>query len=80
MFSVLWKQDWFIVAKFKALAEKPSVITDKKKYNTLVADGTNAMEHDNIDRLRQIVIELENICYSHTTGFEDMNITNILRG
>ena len=80
MLSVLWKQDWFIVAKFKALAEKPSVITDKKKYNTLIADGTNAMEHDNIDRLRQIVLELENICYTNSVGFEDMNITNILRG
>lgn len=80
IFSVLWKQDWFVVARFKSLVERPSVITDRAKYNTLVANGNNAMEHDNIDRLRQVVIELESVCYAESTSFEDMNITNILRG
>lgn len=80
VFAVLWKQDWFVVARFKVLMEHPSAITNKQKYNSLITDGVNAMEHDNIDRLRQIVIALEDVCYSNTTSFEDMNVANILRG
>ena len=80
IFSILWKQDWFVVARFKSLSERPSVITDRAKYNTLVANGNNAMQHDNMDRLRQIVIELESVCYAESASFEDMNVTNILRG
>ena len=80
IFAILWKQDWFVVARFKNLATRHQTVTDKAKFNSLIAAGNNAMEHDNIDRLRQIVGELEMICIGGSAGFEDMNITNIVRG
>ena len=79
LFSILWQQDWFVVSRFKNLVEHPRSITDRAKYNSLVAAGNNAMEHDNIERLRQIVAELESVCFV-SNSFDDMATTNILRG
>lgn len=80
IFGILWKQDWFVVARFKNLATRPQSVSDREKFNSLIAAGNNAMEHDNIDRLRQIVAELEMSCISGSVGFDDMSITNIVRG
>ena len=80
IFGILWKQDWFVVARFKNLATRPQSVSDRAKFNSLIAAGNNAMEHDNIDRLRQIVAELEMSCISGSVGFDDMSITNIVRG
>ena len=80
LFTVLWRQDWYIVGKFKAIAARPGAVSDKAKFKTLVTAGQNAMEHDNIERLREVVIELMSISYTSSVDYEDMNITNIVRG
>ena len=80
MVTILWRQDWYIVGRFKTLASRPGATSNKAKFNELVAAGKNAMEHDNIERLREVVAELLSITYAGSVDFEDMNITNIVRG
>jgi len=78
--SVLWKMDWFIVAKFKHLAEKPFLFQDKPKFNMLVKEGLSAIQQDDIPHLRQVVAEMTMIQVGGSSGIEDMDITNIVRG
>ena len=81
-FDILWKQDWFIVAKFKYYCENPGLFADRAKYETLVANGRGALEQDNIDRLRAIIVDMGRMMLPGTDGSSigDVNITNIVKG
>jgi molecular chaperone DnaK len=78
--SVLWKTDWFIAARFKNMSEKPFLFNDKVKFNALVKEGIAAIQKDDFSQLRQVVAEMSMIQVGGGTGFEDMDITNIVRG
>jgi molecular chaperone DnaK len=79
IFSILWKQDWFIVSKFKNLSSKPTLFNDKAQFNSLVKQGAVALQNDDIQTLRQIVAGLETIRVDGGGGIEDEDIANIIR-
>ncbi len=60
-FQILWRQDWFIVDRFKRFAEQDYLFTDKAAYNHLIAAGMETIKQDKIDELRKIVIALYDI-------------------
>lgn len=80
IFSMLWKRDWFVVTRFKSLISKPFLFTDKIKFQELVNKGQEAIEKDQIQHLRQIVFELEDIRQGGGSIMDDSDITNIVRG
>ncbi|MDR2603367.1 MAG: Hsp70 family protein [Puniceicoccales bacterium] len=80
IFSVLWKQDWFIVDRFKHLSSKSFLFNDKSQFNALVKQGTVALQQDDIQTLRQVVAGLATIQVGSSDGMEDMDITNIIKG
>lgn len=79
-FTILWKQDAFVVLKFKNLASKPFYFNDKAQFNALVTQGQAAMQADDMGRLRQIVMELETIRIGGGSGMEDLDMANIVKG
>ena len=78
-FMVLWRQDWFVVDRFKWLAEDSYLFPDAQEHQSLVALGTKALEADNLDELRSIVARLDLIRI--VSGEEDKMLarTNILQ-
>ena len=79
-FEVLWRQDWFVVDKFKSMASSPHWFADHNQFETLVARGRVCLQDDNIDALRQIVGQLAQIQIDHVSDIDRVEIANIIRG
>jgi len=59
--QVLWRQDWFIVDTFKSLSEEDGLFTDKVLFEELVRTGIDAVQRDDIEELRNIVLRIYQI-------------------
>ena len=81
-FKILWRQDWYVMEIFKNQKSSPQFFTDAVRFKDLVTQGTHTIKNDNIDELRQIVIQLSNIrIYIDTPSDDDFIVeTNIIRG
>lgn len=78
-FDVLWRQDWFVIERFKMLAKAAHQFTDKVEHAQLCAVGVDAIKKDNMDALRTIVGTLMSVRMS-TSGENDMLLdANIVR-
>lgn len=79
-FMILWRQDWFVLDRFKMLAEAAHLFPDAHTHAQLVAMGTEALKADDMARLRTIVAQLD-AARIGTSGDDDMlSTTNIVRG
>ena len=79
-FEILWRQDWFVVEKFKSMASSPHWFADHARFEALVASGRGFLQNDDIDTLRQIVAQLAQIQIDHVSDSDMMEIANIIRG
>ena len=78
-FQVLWRQDWFVVQRFKWLSTNAFLFPDRGQHAALSAAGEAAIKAADIDKLRQIVAELDSRRIN-TGGDDDMLLAaNILR-
>ena len=78
IFEILWRQDWVVVEKFKYFASSQHHFLDVIQSKDLISKGWSALNNDDIDELRRIVIALHQILIDDD---EDMNDPiNILRG
>lgn len=78
-FDVLWRQDWFVIERFKALAKATHQFTDKAEHAQLCAMGVDAIKKDSMDVLRTVVATLMSARIS-TSGESDMLLdANIVR-
>ena len=78
--EILWRQDWFVVEKFKWMASSPHHFSDSARFKELVAVGLNALKTDDIDSLRQIVGQLWQIQIDTGSDTDMLDIANIIRG
>jgi molecular chaperone DnaK len=79
-FQILWRQDWFVIDRFKSFAEAAYMFVDKRRHTELVAVGTEAIRADDINKLRHVVAELYSLRIG-TGSDDDMLVSaNILRG
>ena len=79
-FEILWRQDWFVVGRFKHIAETPHNFTDQKRYEELVSIGVGLMQNDDIDKLREVVAQLSMMQIGSVSETEMLDMTNIIRG
>jgi molecular chaperone DnaK len=79
-FAILWKQDWFIVDRFKMLAQRPWLFGDTARHAELVARGVAALKGDNIPALRDLVIELETVKIDGVTADDPLAAVTIVKG
>lgn len=78
-FMILWRQDWFVIERFKWLSEDAYLFPDAHEHAQLVAAGAGALKANDIDKLRAVVIHLDSIRIG-SAGEDDMMVgTNILR-
>lgn len=79
-FDVLWRQDWFVTERFKMITSSPHQFTDPNRYKELKALGLECLQRDDIDRLRQVCIEMFSIQVESGGVNEMFDVANVVRG
>lgn len=79
-FEILWRQDWFIIDRFKYLISLPHQFIDKRLFVELSESGLEYIKTDNINKLREIVSELSLIQLNSESVDNLLDPTNIFRG
>jgi molecular chaperone DnaK len=77
-FQILWRQDWFVIDRFKRLAEDTYLFPDGREHAELVAMGTEALKANDIEKLRSIVVRLDSIRIGSAGDDEMAAGTNII--
>jgi molecular chaperone DnaK len=78
-FEILWRQDWFVVDWFKRLAAEQHLFPDKRQHSQLVGVGMEAIKADDIEKLRDVVLELSSRRIGSSSEEEMLRKTNIVR-
>lgn len=78
-FIILWRQDWFVIDRFKWLAQDVYLFPDAGEHAQLVAVGTEALQANDIDKLRAVVNHLDSVRIGSAGEDEMMAGTNIVR-
>ncbi len=79
-FDILWKQDWFVIDRFKWLAKDTYLFPDAAEHLALVTAGNDALKENNIDKLRNVVAHLDHARIGTVNEDEMMASANIIRG
>jgi len=79
IFGILIRQDWWIVDRFKWLADSPHFFPDQSQHVELVNHGRAALQADDIEKLRQVVGLMENMRIDASSEEEILNATNIVK-
>jgi molecular chaperone DnaK len=79
-FMILWRQDWFVIDRFKWLSEDAFLFPDMNEHAKLCELGFQALAENDIDKLREVVAHLDSTRVG-TAGEDDMVVgANILVG
>lgn len=79
-FYVLWRQDWFVVDRFKSMSSSPHLFVDKKRFEELIKLGIQLMRTDDMEKLRSVVDQLYLIKIGSGSEDDMLDVTNIIRG
>jgi molecular chaperone DnaK len=79
-FEILWRQDWFVIERFKWIVSSPHMFADKHRFAELTQIGTQLMRSDDIEKLRAVVAQLSMIQIGRGPDDEMFDVANIIRG
>lgn len=79
-FTILWRQDWFVVGMFKDLAKDPFAYSSRSQFDALVQQGELCIKNDDFARLRKVIAQLYSIRIYKSGADDLMADVNILRG
>lgn len=77
---ILWRQDWFVIDRFKWLAQESYLFPDAREHTELVAMGAEALKANDIDKLRKVVMHLDSVRIGSAGEDEMIAVANIVRG
>lgn len=78
-FMILWRQDWFVIDRFKWLAQDTYLFSDTLEHAQLVAAGTEALKANDMEKLRAVVVHLDSIRIGSASEDEMIAGSNIVR-
>lgn len=78
-FTILWRQDWFVIDRFKWLAGATHLFPDAREHAQLAAMGSESLKANDIEKLRQIVMHLDSVRIGSVGDDEMMAGANIIR-
>jgi molecular chaperone DnaK len=78
-FMILWRQDWFVINRFKWLSESPFMFADAREHTKLTKDGEAALKSGELDRLREVVIYMDSVRIGSGGDDEMVASTNIIQ-
>jgi len=70
-FMILWRQDWFVIDRFKWLSEDAFLFPDANEHAELCKVGRQALQANDIEKLRQVVAHLDSTRIGNS-GEDDM--------
>jgi molecular chaperone DnaK len=70
-FMILWRQDWFVIDRFKWLSEDVYLFPNAAEHEALCTMGRQALQSNDIEKLRQVVMHLDAIRFD-TSAEDDM--------
>ena len=79
-FEILWRQDWFIVERFKWMINSPYLFEDKPRFEELSKIGSGFLRSDDINKLRDVVGQLYGIMTRSGTDDDMLDAANIILG
>jgi molecular chaperone DnaK len=79
-FEILWRQDWFVVERFKLMVNSPHLFADKHRFEELSNIGAQLIRSDDIEKLRAVVAQLSMIQIGGGPDNEMFDVANIIRG
>jgi molecular chaperone DnaK len=79
-FEILWRQDWFVIERFKGMVGSPHLYSDRQRFEELSALGSQLVKQNQIDQLRQVVGQLYSIMVGGADEIDMSGLTNILKG
>jgi molecular chaperone DnaK len=79
-FEILFRQDWFVIDRFKRMAASPHHFSDPARFQALVEKGKDCMQSDDIDSLRQVLGQLWQIQIDTGSDTDILDSANIIRG
>ena len=78
--AILWRQEWFVIDRFKEMAQESHLFPDANLYAELLAAGAEALKANDIENLRKIVARMH-FARIGAVHIEDMMAgANIVRG
>ncbi|MCX7164787.1 MAG: Hsp70 family protein [Rhodocyclales bacterium] len=77
-FRILWRQDWFVIDRFKWLSEDAYLFPDAAEHAQVCALGKQALQANDIDKLREVVYHLDSIRISSAGADDMLTSSNIL--
>jgi len=78
-FMILWRQDWFVIDRFKWLAAGSYLFPDAREHAQLASTGAEALKANDIDKLRAVVAQMDSIRIGSGGDDEMMAGANIVR-
>jgi molecular chaperone DnaK len=78
-FDILWRQDWFVVERFRWMVRSPHLFADARQLQDLSARGVQLMRSDDIGGLRSVVAQLSEIRIGGGLDDEMADVANIVR-
>lgn len=79
-FDVLWNQDWFIIEGFEHFKENSYLFKDQSAYKHLIMRGNNALQEEDIHKLKQITIQMHQLQMSASITDDILSASNIVKG
>lgn len=79
-FEILWRQDWFVIDRFKDMVDSPHMFADQQEYEELTQLGLQYLQSDQVDELKKIVGRLQLIRIESSSDGEMFDPANIIRG
>jgi molecular chaperone DnaK len=79
-FSILWRQDWFVIDRFREFADSPHLFPDKPLFSSLMERGKRALSGNDVDGLRKVTMELHMVQLGSPEVRDFAAQTNLLRG
>ena len=80
IFAIYARQDWFVVDRYNLYVEEWShLFPDQAAYAALVAEGRKAIEANDIDRLRQVVMQFDLTSIRSADADDLIAAANIIR-
>ena len=78
-FPILWRQDWFVIDRFKWLAQALYLFPDAREHAQFVTTGAEALKANDIEKLRAVVEHLESVRIDSASDDEMVAPTNLIR-
>lgn len=79
-FMILWRQDWFVIDRFKWLSVDAYLFPDAAEHTQLCDLGKQALQANDMDKLRQVVAHMDSVRVGSASEDDMVAGSNILVG